>query len=396
MNLSDKKMGYNVLFINRILDYQPVVQPSKPIHFDTKQIILIFSGKMESVLDISAHKYGNYHKYYTFHPSSTRSSFFSRDNILLQIWEGQGQPDVFSILDIGCNEGNLSMDVLSEAKRQLPDHVKCVLLGIDVDSSLIGLANNKYVTADSSCPITFETVNFMDETESKTFMKSYYDKLETKEWKFDGFNLVCLFSITMWIHLNYGDEGFLSFLERSADLLCPIGSLVVEPQPWKCYKSADKRCRKLGITRPLHYSALTIRDIEKETVDIVMGLSTTTTNSSTEVPVESTSVVKTRNPKQPAVHQPVPHRDISASMGMRSYWDLGKEGWGRSILIFHRSETLPTNTAMFSSSEAAPTATSTSTAALPTTDTTTTADTTTIVPTSTSTDSPAGKRTKKI
>ena len=46
----------------------------------------------------------------------------------------------------------------------------------------------------------------------------------------------------MWVHLNEGDTGLRSFL----DYVSSIGRfLVVEPQPWKCYRSAIRRTKKL-------------------------------------------------------------------------------------------------------------------------------------------------------
>merc|ERR1712059_96084 len=57
------------------------------------------------------------------------------------------------------------------------------------------------------------------------------------------FDLVCVFSVTMWVHLNHGDEGLRSFLS----LLCRLGRyLLLEPQPWKCYQTASRRMRRLG------------------------------------------------------------------------------------------------------------------------------------------------------
>jgi SAM-dependent methyltransferase len=332
---------------------------------------------MEDVLDVSAHKYGNYHKYYTFHPSTTRSSFFARDDILSKLWEGQGRPKVFRILDIGCNEGNLTVDILEEAKRQLPAGVRCVALGVDIDATLIELANAKYASDSMKDTIAFKALDFMDSTATEEYMKEYKASQEVAHGgKFSGFDVVCLFSITMWIHLNHGDSGLLDCLERSATLVSPNGSLVVEPQPWKCYKAADKRCRKLGITRPLHYSELQIRDIENDMVKVVMG---GTALASEDAPAaldgEGTSVqapvveseksdadrlarkeAKAAKKEQARQRKAIRAggsggstnssasvlRDISASMGMHSYWDLGKEGWGRSILIFHRSSDLQT------------------------------------------------------
>ena len=351
---------------------------------------------MESVLDISAHKYGNYHKYYTFHPSSARSNFFASGNMFLRLWEAQDRPNDFRILDIGCNEGNLSIDILEQAKKELPSTVNCSLLGIDIDSSLIELANTKYVDSDGvNHRIQFSPVNFMDSEATCTFMDTFFAQKCRAEDTTDvvrGFNIVCLFSITMWIHLNHDDKGLIDCLQRATELLTPLGSLVVEPQPWKCYKSADKRCRKLGLTRPLHYSDLLIRDIEKDLVSIVMHEETTNNNTqaciaaedisgadveSKNIPtttgdctatgenashdasssaeptatISSTKQQKQKKPKQQLPEQNKPHLSLLSTLrgnaeistmvdkelGMQSYWDLGKEGWGRSILIFHKS-----------------------------------------------------------
>ena len=48
-----------------------------------------------------------------------------------------------------------------------------------------------------------------------------------------SFDLVMCFSVTMWIHLNRGDKGLAEFL----GLCCSLSrNVLVEPQPWKCYK----------------------------------------------------------------------------------------------------------------------------------------------------------------
>jgi hypothetical protein len=47
--------------------------------------------------------------------------------------------------------------------------------------------------------------------------------------------------------------------------------VIIEPQPWKCYRSASKRCRKLGLDKfPYNNSTLHIRDdIEHAIKDIM-------------------------------------------------------------------------------------------------------------------------------
>jgi SAM-dependent methyltransferase len=316
---------------------------------------------MESVLEISAHKYGNYHKYYTFHPSETRSSFFAGEELFLKMWEAQGSPAVFAILDIGCNEGNLSIDMLEQAAKELPHSVKCFLLGIDVDSSLIALANTKYTKEIGTGNVQFSTVNIMDEATTNEFMSTYFKSISSNDLPCSGFSVASLFSITMWIHLNHGDSGLVNCLKRSSDLLTPLGSLIVEPQPWKCYKSADKRCRKLGITRPLHYSELQIREIEVDVVNVMLPIQQevqqkqdTDTEIGNEAPSSGAgkAEVETKTAKAKAKAAAVVSSNESnrqarlaalskgTHMGMHSYWNLGKEGWGRSIFIFHRSPTI--------------------------------------------------------
>jgi hypothetical protein len=44
-------------------------------------------------------------------------------------------------------------------------------------------------------------------------------------------------SVTMWIHLNHGDDGLSRFLEVVASY---THYLLLEPQPWKCYQTAAR------------------------------------------------------------------------------------------------------------------------------------------------------------
>ena len=41
----------------------------------------------------------------------------------------KGQNEVFTLLDVGCNEGDLSLELLQLARQQLPNHVRCLLIG---------------------------------------------------------------------------------------------------------------------------------------------------------------------------------------------------------------------------------------------------------------------------
>lgn len=57
------------------------------------------------------------------------------------------------------------------------------------------------------------------------------------------FDIISCFSTTMWIHLNYGDDGLEKFLRRISGI---TKYLLLEPQEWKCYKSAVRRMVRLN------------------------------------------------------------------------------------------------------------------------------------------------------
>ena len=405
---------------------------------------------MDSIISGTAHRHGNYHKYYTFHPSEARSCFFSGRHIFRTLWEAQGCPRLFSILDIGCNEGDLSMDMLQQARADicsLPNgrDVRCVLLGIDLDSSLIQIANEKLLSPQYTSlktDVLFAALDFMDTKVADDFLRFYCQSLcqdkgrNPGDMNVDGsrshgsrtpdmppselsslsFSLVCMFSITMWIHLNHGDVGLVDFLRRGARLVqlhnqpegeaagsLSGGSLVVEPQPWKCYRSAQRRDRRLGICRPPHMqpAALRIRgDMAQLVTHMLLSPSSADTpgaipavaltsaraservgSNDTDLPGQQRrpeSADCTREPtcrsKKPSKSERKRQRRIASSGGsgdgstevvapasrdhledsstdvdavvprlrmMQSVWDLGQEEWGRNILIFHCAQLAP-------------------------------------------------------
>lgn len=105
------------------------------------------------------------------------------------------------------------------------------ILGIDVDPHLIDVAQGKNQRQE----LTFK---HCDITQNYTVVKDYL-----KEEAKDGFEVVFCFSVSMWIHLNHGEEGLKKLLHHCHQL-CK-GIFVLEPQPWKCYMTAARRMRKL-------------------------------------------------------------------------------------------------------------------------------------------------------
>ena len=72
------------------------------------------------------HIFGNFHEYYTFHAVEARTKLLP-PLAMWRLWVAKGRPARFLVLDVGCNEGNLTVDLYLRARRELPDHVQiCV------------------------------------------------------------------------------------------------------------------------------------------------------------------------------------------------------------------------------------------------------------------------------
>lgn len=175
--------------------------------------------------DPGAVQHGNFINYYSFNKVEERLSLLPRG-----IWKANtesSESQDYLVLDVGCNSGDLTQQL--KAFYESETNKKVVVLGIDIDSTLILRANETNKDAN----ITFHTVNMVDNYDSiEQFLKLH------NRTKFD---VVCCFSITMWIHLNNNDKGLKIFLEKCSKM---AKTLVVEPQPWKCYQTAVRRMKR--------------------------------------------------------------------------------------------------------------------------------------------------------
>lgn len=121
---------------------------------------------------------------------------------------------------------------------------KVYLLGFDLDEILIQRAQQVNPLPDT---ISFITMDIIKNTDQ---LQCYLDQHGCSR-----FHLCLCLAVTMWIHLNHGDSGLLQLLSRLASF---SQHLLLEAQPWKCYRSAARRLRKLGRTDFDHFKDLRI------------------------------------------------------------------------------------------------------------------------------------------
>ncbi|KAM8975992.1 RNA 5'-monophosphate methyltransferase [Pelodytes ibericus] len=203
-------------------------------------------------LDPGAAPYGNFPNYYSFHPPENRVSLLTPGwlHSLLHKVSGTRNRTILG-LDIGCNTGDLSVALYNNLQQpskssEAPSNVQ--LLCCDIDGNLITRAQ-----ASNPFPefISYVTLDIMDSTELKGPIHSFLEGFSRST-----FDIGFCMSVTMWIHLNHGDQGLIAFLGQLTKL-CDY--ILIEPQPWKCYRSAARRLRKLGRQDFDHFHTLSIR-----------------------------------------------------------------------------------------------------------------------------------------
>lgn len=88
--------------------------------------------------------------------------------------------------------------------------------------------------------------------------------ITTKDLPRQYYDIVFCFSVTLWIHINHGDVGLQNFLSKISSI---SKYLVIETQPWKCYRTAARRALRSGQPPFPHYDSLTIRNNVTEFID---------------------------------------------------------------------------------------------------------------------------------
>lgn len=184
-------------------------------------------------------QHGNFINYYSFHSVQSRI-----DHLDYKMFP-MPETDHIIVLDVGCNTGDLTCTLHHYLDTRYED-CNIEILAIDIDPDLISRAQreNRKLTY-----MQFEAGNIMDD-DGKSIIQKYLEKHDRQH-----FDFTFCFSITMWIHLNNGDGGLLDFLKYIQSISI---SFIIEPQPWKCYKAAQKRLKKAGRSFE-NYDSLKIR-----------------------------------------------------------------------------------------------------------------------------------------
>ncbi|XP_030050854.1 RNA 5'-monophosphate methyltransferase [Microcaecilia unicolor] len=221
--------------------------------------------------DPGAAPFGNFPCYYRFHPPAARLNLLPRA-LLRSLFPAPTSsclpaPPLLA-LDVGCNSGELSIALYRHLSLQENDSVNMGSLHIpgdlrflcfDIDSALIERAE-KYNPFPGS--VFYKVLDVMDSSARLAVLQPFLNGFGRST-----FDIGFCMSVTMWIHLNHGDKGLVEFLDWLASL---CNYLLVEPQPWKCYRSAARRLRRLGRNDFDHFRHLTISgDMDKRITGIL-------------------------------------------------------------------------------------------------------------------------------
>lgn len=231
----------------------------------------------ETSLD-KGHRVGNFHNYYEFNPTNNRIHVLQKCGILdyikstvcispnadhagerdskrIKIDKKDPQNDkseaALAYCDLGCNEGDLSLALSFEMAEASQRKRSMHCLGLDIDEQLISRARSKEkfqkeISHEDSEDLPnaiqveaeFQVCNLNDEEDHMQICKKYLQNIGKHR-----FDLMSVFSTTMWIHIHSGDEGLVAFLKRISSL---TNYLLIEPQPSKCYGKVNVRLRKMN------------------------------------------------------------------------------------------------------------------------------------------------------
>nr|XP_006629423.1 PREDICTED: pre-miRNA 5'-monophosphate methyltransferase [Lepisosteus oculatus] len=203
--------------------------------------------------DPGAARFGNFINYYTFNPPENRLSLIPA-NLLEELGYSSDNSAPILILDVGCNSGDLSVALYRHLLGQdgSPGETQpsreLHLLGCDLDEALIQRAQQSNPFPET---VSFTQLDVTQEQACRAQLGGYLGRFGRA-----SFDLGLCLAVTMWVHLNHGDPALLALLSR-LPRLCQ--HLLLEAQPWKCYRAAARRLRRLGRRDFEHFKELGVR-----------------------------------------------------------------------------------------------------------------------------------------
>ncbi|EGD72615.1 hypothetical protein PTSG_04351 [Salpingoeca rosetta] len=222
--------------------------------------------EQEQSSDPGAKTLGNFPFYYQFNPVDERLNKLDSAHVvstILSVDNGVKDDVPFCLLDIGCNTGELTVELQRLLASQTKRQVHC--FGCDVDPRLVETARASFLSGNSA---RIQQQGGKVEADAPRSLEfgvldvSEHDALAVEAERFlrargrDRFSLVCLFSVTMWIHVNVGDDKFM----RTLSTLCNLtDALLVEPQRSPSYKTCRRRLRRGKGEQPPYIDRLALR-----------------------------------------------------------------------------------------------------------------------------------------
>lgn len=126
---------------------------------------------------------------------------------------------------------------------------RLLILAVDIDATLIQrcIECNRHVDN-----VFYQTADIQSDHCQQEIIGEFL-----RNYSAEKFSFVFVSSVTMWIHLNCGDDGLRNFLQYISSI---AEHVLIEPQDWKCYRTAVRRMRKLGCQPFDHFPSLEWRD----------------------------------------------------------------------------------------------------------------------------------------
>ena len=188
--------------------------------------------------------HGNYHRYYGYRTGQTLESD-PRLSMLQRHWFARRR-----CMDVGCNEGLITLAISSKFGSKS-------MIGVDLDEHLIAracrnLRESRSAAVDARRTARRAGASAEERRTSRVAMVSlaqtwfvHADFLEAR-YDAESVDTLTAFSVTKWIHLHRGDDGLRQFFDRVCALLSIGGFFILEPQPWRSYKTASRKVQHAG------------------------------------------------------------------------------------------------------------------------------------------------------